>query len=247
MWKWLAISLAVFRLSGSSAAQMPAPAASDRFHPPELISVAEIADGPCDFVANFGTAVFDILIDETGQIKDIEVRRDLSPSTVEAVQTIKQWKFSPATVAGRAVASRITVAFNIRPQVLLAQPSPLPPLIPQTDQNRIQQAFQPAEVTRSAYPEYPVKAFQPEAVVLEVTVNDTGKALGSRVLLDRPPFTPFAVDAVKNWRFMPAAWEGRPIASKVILAFVFRYANWPGTPVEMGLPASECRPIGSVP
>jgi TonB family protein len=221
MWKWLTAVLAFLALGATGAAQTPPPEDQPAFQPPSTISVTDIPVYP-DASVGIGTVVLDVMIDEKGTAQDVEVRRDVPALTAEAVRAVKEWKFAPARWARKAVVSRMTVAINFRPALWAAQPMALPLLIPQTDQVRIQQAFQPAEITWAAFPEYSVTAFVPGTVILEVTVSDTGEPADAKVVRDWPPFAPLALDAVKNWRFMPAAWNGKAIASKVVLVFVFR-------------------------
>jgi TonB family protein len=59
-------------------------------------------------------------------------------------------------------------------------------------------------------------------VVLEATVNKAGKVGSRKVLRDVPPFTATAIQAVGDWRFIPATLDGRPLDSEVVLAFSFR-------------------------
>jgi TonB family protein len=59
-------------------------------------------------------------------------------------------------------------------------------------------------------------------VALEATISKAGKVGSTKVLRDVPPFTATAIEAVGDWRFIPATWEGRPLDSKVVLAFSFR-------------------------
>jgi outer membrane biosynthesis protein TonB len=59
-------------------------------------------------------------------------------------------------------------------------------------------------------------------VVLEVTLSAKGEVEETSVLRDIPSVTPQALAVVGSWRFMPATWNGHPVPSKIILAFVFR-------------------------
>jgi hypothetical protein len=76
-------------------------------------------------------------------------------------------------------------------------------------------------VTLATFPTYPVDAIGPATVVIEATINEAGKPQSTKVLRDVPPFTAKAIQAVEDWRFMPALLNGRPLRSKAILAFVF--------------------------
>jgi len=166
-----------------------------------------------------GTVVLDALITETGEVQDVEVRRDLACFTQLAVQAVKDWKFSPATFTGKAIASRMPVAVTFESSTSFS-PVPLPPLIPQSAA-AIQAEFQPAEVTRGRFPHFHTGyTFAEGTVVLEVTLSAKGEAEEIKVLRDVPPFTAEAKDIVSEWRFMPAAFNGHPVRSKILLAFV---------------------------
>jgi len=189
------------------------------FQSAETLAVTDIAL-PLRCVAGGGFVVLDALITETGKVQGVEVRRDVACFTVVAVQAVKNWKFSPATFVGKAIASRMPVAVTFDPLFLYAGPVPLPPLIPQSAA-AIQAEFQPAEVTRALLPHpHPGYTFAEGAVVLEVTLSAKGEAEEIKVLRDLPPFTAGAKAVVGDWRFMPAAFNGHPVRSKILLAFV---------------------------
>jgi hypothetical protein len=152
----------------------------------------------------------------------VEVRRDIPSLTEPAVSAVEGWTFSPASLEGRAMASRVPVAVTYRPALWYTDPVPLPALIPQTEA-AIQAEFQPAVVTHSAFPRYPADAVIAGSVVLEVTLSAKGKVEGeAKVLRDLPPLTEQAKAVVADWRFMPAAYNGKPVDSKIVMAFVFR-------------------------
>jgi hypothetical protein len=112
------------------------------------------------------------------------------------------------------------VAVTFDPLFPSGDPITLPPLIPQSAA-AIQAEFQPADVTRALLPHpHPGYTFAWGAVVLEVTLSAKGKAEAIKVLRDLPPFTAGAEAVVGDWRFMPAAFNGHPVRSKILLAFV---------------------------
>ena len=209
------------------SAQPPALRARDvngkpNFQPVEAVSVSDVI---CPVTSlGIGTVVLDVLISESGNVKDIEVRRGIPSLTEGAVRSVRAWTFEPARFEGKAVTSRIAVAITFNPaSELVVANVPLPPLVRENDQARIQSSFQPAEVIFAAFPKYPHGAVQLAAtVVLEATVNEAGKVQSTRVLRDVPPFTAKAIQAVGDWRFMPATFSGRPVESRVVLAFNFR-------------------------
>ena len=190
------------------------------FQPAEAASVGDVTI-PFNSIAN-GTVVLDVMISEEGEVKDVQVRRDIASETEEAVRSVKTWKFAPAKLKGKAVSSRVTVAVTFNPAPPLAENVPLPPLIHQDDEARLQARFQPPEVTRATFPTYPFQAASLETVILEATIGEAGKAQSTKTLRDAPPFTAAAIQAIDDWRFIPATLDGKPVESKVVLVFCFR-------------------------
>jgi TonB family protein len=195
------------------------------FQPAAAVSVSAIPEQ--NLSAQHGALVLDVRVSATGEVADIEVRRDLPPLTKEAIRSVKTWKFEPAKLEGRCVASRITVAVNFNPPSASSADVPLHPLMPQEDESRVNSSFQPAEVTFAKMPAFVYGALNPGTVVVAVTVNEKGKVQSTKVLRDAPPFTAHAVEAAASWRFVPATLEGKPLQSTVIITFVFRIFNMP--------------------
>jgi len=211
------------------SAQAPAPHArqvtqESHFQPAEAVSVSDVMI-PYGCIAN-GTAVLDVMISEEGEVRNVQVRRDLAPVTEEATRSVETWKFAPAKLNGKTVASRITVAVTFNPSPYssppLAESVPLPPLIHQDDEARIQSRFQPPQVTRATFPTCPLDALNPGTVILQASINEAGKAQSAKALQDAPPFTNAAIKAIDDWRFIPATLNGRQVESKVVLVFCFR-------------------------
>jgi TonB family protein len=211
-------------LGAEKAGDHPATPSSDDvdFRPAEAASVTDITKPALIF--GYGQVVLDVLISDTGEVKDVEVRRDPGSLTDVAVGSVRSWKFQPAQDHGKAVASRVTVAVNFNADSYLVSGEadlPLPPLIHQSDEARIQSAFQPPEVTRATLPPFPYGALQNGTVILQAIVNEEGKVEHTAVLRDSAPFEPTALRAVAGWRFLPATLNGAPMKSAVVLAFVF--------------------------
>jgi TonB family protein len=190
------------------------------FQPPEAVSVSNV-EIPIRSIAN-GTVVLDVRISDEGEVEDVQVRRDIASETEAAVRSVKTWKFEPAKLNGKAVTSRMTVAVTFNPPTPLAADVPLPPLREQDDEDRIKAVFQPPEVTRATFPISPYTAFNPGTAILEVSINEAGKATSSEVLRDAPPFTTPALQAMEHWEFLPATLSGKPVKAKVVLVFCFR-------------------------
>ena len=200
------------------AAQSDTPAERPSFSSAETLSVTAVT--PPLLCTTSGTVVFDAVLSETGKVQKLELRRDIPCLTQLALKAAEEWEFSPATFAGKEIPSRMPVAVTFRPPVAFAAWVPLPALIPQTEA-AVQAEFQPAEVTRADFPAFPKTGMGFGTVVLEVRLNEKGEASEIKVLRDLLLLTDKAKDAVGEWRFMPAAYNGKPVESRIVLAFVF--------------------------
>ena len=239
MRRLFAVGMAFVWLSAQPLAQHARDASEEaHFQPVEAVSVSDVTP-PFSSTA-CGTVVMDVRVSQKGEVTDIEVRRTIQSLTESAVRSVRAWTFAPAMLNGRPVILRITVAITFNPASEQGATPSLPPIIHQDDQSRIQSSFQPAEVTFATLPRYPPEAASiTPTVALEATVNKAGKAKSTKVLRDVPPFTAMAIQAVGDWRFIPATLDGRPLESEVVLAFSFRQpASGP-----LGPPFNTCIPL----
>ena len=220
--KPLLLTLMVMGCTCAHIAQTQPPKEESPFESAEAQFVTEVII-PYPSIAS-GTVVLDAVLSDTGIVQKVEVRRDIGSITEPAVTAVKQWQFSPAMFEGKAIASRVPVAVTVRPRVFYADQVPLPPLKPQSEA-AVQAEFQPAEVIRAMFPN---SAGGAVTVVLEANVSETGKVEKVRVLRDVPTATAAAAAVVGKWRFMAATYNGKPVPSRIILAFVFKA---PGDPV----------------
>jgi TonB family protein len=105
-----------------------------------------------------------------------------------------------------------------------------------------QESFMPAQLQTGAAPALPVLAVGGGQVLLELTVDSDGRVSEVKPLRTTPPFTEMVTQAVREWRFRPAEDARRPVASKVLVAGVFRppALNMPtlGESPKEGAPAS---------
>lgn len=218
--KRLLLSMMILGTALALTAQTEGEKEEPVFQPPETHSTTDIYLSATN-VAN-GTAVVDAVISETGKLQTIEVRRDMPALTELLVSAVKEWEFSPATFAGKAITSRVPVALTARPPASVVSPVPLPALKPQTDA-AIQAEYQAAEVIHAAFPRATgFTTINSLTVVLEVSLSADGKPEEVKVLGDVPGLTAEAKGALDDWRFMAATLNGRPVASKMVLVFAFR-------------------------
>jgi TonB family protein len=221
MRKLLAIAAALFLSSASFIASGQTPANSARiFRSAEVVSASQI-EIPVNSVAN-GIVELNLTIGEAGNVEDVHVARPLVSATDEAVRSVKTWKFSPATMRGKPVESRLTVFVVFCP---LAIPTPDLPLtmiagdaIPVA---YILPSVSP-EVTEAKYPPDGIARTVGGTVILRVLVGADGQPGLVRVVKDAPSMTESARIAVAGWKFSPAQVNGKPAISGVVVAFAFR-------------------------
>ena len=84
---------------------------------PAEIAVASFASSPATS-AGWGAVVLDVTIDKYGSVKKVDTIRDVPSLTPEAIDTLKRWTINPAKFNGKAIESKLVVAFVFRPHPL---------------------------------------------------------------------------------------------------------------------------------
>jgi TonB family protein len=206
--------------------------ADDSFKPAEALSVTDAYSVllyttsqivPDAFVA------LDLCVSSKGSIERVDVLRDPVSMGKIAASSVRTWKFRPASQEGAAVDSQVPIVFVYRPPNFgsLGPPNGMTPINVKSviaEQNCESKAagFVPAKILAAAYPDYPVNSVAWGSVVIQVAVDAGGNMRRTEVLRAMPSFTQFALAALKKWRFQPGTLDGQPVASKVIIAFVFQ-------------------------
>lgn len=216
--KRLLLALMVLGIVPALAAATGPLSVESPFQPAKPLSVTDV---PIPFsCAVHGVVVLEAPLSETRELQRLEVRRDSPCLTPLAVQAIQEWKFSPATYEGEAIAARMPVIVTFRPPAAIVTPVTLPELRRRSEA-AVQAEFQPAEVMHAAFPNYPYNTVVWGTVVLEVTLGAKGETEEVQVLRDLTPLTAEAKAVLEQWRFMPATFNGHPVRSQIVLAFVF--------------------------
>src|SRR5262249_30159374 len=84
---------------------------------------------------------------------------------------------------------------------------------------------QPPRPVRQPRPEYPPDAFVKKVegvVVVEILIDDTGHVVPMRIVESVPMLDAAALDAVRQWVFLPALRRGRPVATLATAPVRFR-------------------------
>src|SRR5579872_3644150 len=169
-----------------------------------------------------GIVVFDLSIGERGEVKKVSALVDVPPFTAAAEQSLKSWKFAPATQNGRAEDSEMLVAFAFRHAVYLANPPDLNGVFPSKGSEGGRSDFIAPAILYATYAGYPASTVAYGSVVVQANVKADGSTGEVSVLRDLPGgFAAMAIEAAKQWRFQSALRDGQSVPSKVAIAFVY--------------------------
>jgi protein TonB len=112
--------LVLVLLAGTALAQQKEQKAP-RYEPAEVLAATEAPYPPNSVAA--GTVILEATVSASGTIEEIRKVRDVPSLSDVAERSLKQWKFRPATLDGRPVRSKVTVAFTFtRPIVTPMRP-----------------------------------------------------------------------------------------------------------------------------
>jgi len=174
-----------------------------------------------------GVVTLSVGLDETGQVTGVMILRDIPSVSGPAVAAVRSWTYAPATLDGKPVISTLTISIVYDPGFLGADNIPLPPAAQTQPISTKDPAFFPPQLNTASFAPYPAKAKAQGAVVLNVTLDANGNAAKIATLRDVPPLTTSATGALKKWNFSAATYEGKPIPSHMVVAFLFRAPSAP--------------------
>jgi len=169
-----------------------------------------------------GVVTLSVDLDKIGRVIAVTILRDISSVSGPAAAAVRSWTYTPATRDGKPMPSTLTINIVYDPGFLGADNIPLPPPSQVQPISTKDPAFFPPQLNTATFAPYPAKAKAQGAVVLNVTLDTNGNAAQVATLRDVPPLTASATGALKNWNFSAATYEGNPIQSHMVVAFVFR-------------------------
>jgi TonB family protein len=193
------------------------------FRSAEVVSASGVKI-PFNSVAN-GIVELYLTISATGTVDEVQVARPLASVTEEAVRAVKTWTFAPATMRGKPIASRLTVAVVFCPAFGYgAGEIPLPPVSVEAGKETGGSNLPPVspEVITAKYPDYSGAQWTGGTVVLRVLIGADGQPGLVRVIDGKPPLADNASLAVKDWKFSPARLNGKGVISGIVVALAFR-------------------------
>jgi TonB family protein len=173
-----------------------------------------------------GLFVLDVGLSDDGNIRRIEALRDPGSMLGAAKTSVHTWKFQPASEGSKPRASRLSVAFVYRPANYptfgAVPPKDFTPVIPSAQADDGSDAYVPVGILSFAYPDYPVNSVVWGSVLVQATVDSAGEVKDVKLLHGMANFNSFAQEAVKKWRFRAGTLRGKPVTSKIVIAFIFQ-------------------------
>jgi TonB family protein len=198
---------------------------SEAKEPPHFVPASVTAAGDIPYPASSldaGVVTLSVDLDKTGRVIAVTILRDISSVSGPAAAAVRSWTYTPATRDGKPVPSTLTINIVYDPGFLGADNIPLPPPSQVQPISTKDPAFFPPQLNTATFAPYPAKAKAQGAVVLNVTLDTNGNAAQVVTLRHVPSLTASATGALKNWNFSAATYEGNPIPSHMVVAFVFR-------------------------
>jgi outer membrane biosynthesis protein TonB len=191
---------------------------SAKYEPAKAASTSDIAYPPQSRTP--GMVTLDVSVDGSGAVQKVFAVRDVPPLTSAAESAVNGWKFSPAMKGGQPAPGvvRVDVVFNpFNPGDVSIPNKPLPP--PETG-GAVNGVFQPPDVRTANYAVYPPNTVASGTVVLDVKIGPDGSA-GFKVLRGAAVLSTAVTRAIKKWVFVPGTYEGKPVTSHLLVAYVF--------------------------
>jgi TonB family protein len=197
----------------STLAQIP-------FKSAEVTSASDV-QSPTGNIAS-GIVVLDVSLDSEGEVTEVNVPRPVSSLALVATAAVRTWKYNPASLKNNSMPSVLRVAFAFRPRFISVSPPDFDPLPgPDDPSPEAKTGYVPPGIEKADYPAYPIDAANVGAVVIQLKVNAEGKVEDIKAIRPFNPFTKFALEAAGKWQFRAATMDGKPVASKIAIAFVY--------------------------
>jgi TonB family protein len=172
-------------------------------------------------------AFVELTIDLEGRVADVKPLVATPLLTDLVVDTVKAWRFRPSERV--TTAATPTIRFSMRTTrvaTVLVGAVYRPPSLyaPTLGTPPVDVAAALAETpfpTAVVPPAFPLRAFAPGVVLVELSVDPDGCVSDARIMGSSPPYDEVALEAARQWRFRPARVDDAAVASFVYIAFGF--------------------------
>ncbi len=181
----------------------------------------------------YATSLLEVTINEQGDVAYVRVMRSGHPLLVQAaVDAVRQWRYLPACMNGEVapVIATVSVPFTLPGSSSGSASTKAQPLVTQNSPRNPVRVMREQQASRLAYqvePDYSEKAQKEHlagSVWLDVTVDASGRVSDVKFLCGHPLVEQAVMDAVKQWRYVPAEMDGSviPVVAVVNLHFDLR-------------------------
>ena len=158
-----------------------------------------------------GVVILEAKTDEQGNVVDARVLRSIKVLDQAAIDAVKQWKYEPLVIDGKAhkVVFTVTVRFvldeGIKKDVIKKFAA---------GAVRAEGDIKPPKLVKETAPVYPEAARVAGVqgvVILSVKTDETGRVADTMVLRSIPLLDQAAIDAVRQWVYEPFVQDGKPV------------------------------------
>ena len=207
---------AVMAMTPGLGAQRPAP-----YTPPRLVT-AELPQLPSPTVAGGGEVVIEATVDSNGSLSRPVLMRSTAPYSQLILDAITRWRFRPARAVGAdgtegTVEGSVVIAAIYRPPTLFNGPT-----IGERPTPLAAGSGNAAVPVAMVSPLHPPLAITEAVVVYEILIDEAGQIREARSITPQPGFDEAAFSALRQWKFLPASYRGRPAPTTAYAVFGFR-------------------------
>jgi TonB family protein len=179
--------------------------------PPKLIMYVEPVHPPEARKAGLeGLVILEVRTDEKGGVVAARVLRSVPALDQAAIDAVKQWKFEPLIVGGKARQAVFTVGVRVSPEV--EGPAEVQEKFA-AGAVKAEGEIKPPGLIKQVVPSYPEAARVAGVqgvIILGVRTDESGKVVDVMVLRSIPLLDQAAIDAVKQWVYEPFVLDGKP-------------------------------------
>jgi TonB family protein len=165
-----------------------------------------------------GRVVGTILVSETGTVENVRIFKNDPLLTAAAEEAARKWKFNPVLKDGKPVPVVASATFNF---VLADDVQNTKDVAAELDhvtgfpeQVRVSSGLMQGMMLSKVSPSYPEKARKARiqgTVMLHGKINREGAIADLQVMSGPEALVPAAVEAVRQWRYKPYLFLGRPV------------------------------------
>ncbi|MCX6573954.1 MAG: energy transducer TonB [Candidatus Aminicenantes bacterium] len=159
-----------------------------------------------------GVVILEAKADEQGNVVDARILRSVAPLDQAALAAVKQWKYEPLLIGGKArkVLFTVTVRFTLKDDGKAKMLEKFA-----AGAVKAEGAIEPPQLIKEAKPVYPEAARAAGVqgvVILSVRADEAGKVIDTMVLRSIPLLDQAAIDAVKQWIYEPKVIDGKAVS-----------------------------------